>query len=83
MSLNQVLVNIFGGALLLLYGMRLAGEGMQSLAGGRLRQAHIQRLHAGLRESIETSSIHLDVLNDLKRINSHATNIAYVVLGEI
>jgi len=48
-----------------------------------LRQAHIARLHAGLPESIETSSIHLDVLNDLKRINSHATNIAYVVLGEI
>ncbi|MBI5877073.1 MAG: Na/Pi cotransporter family protein [Chloroflexi bacterium] len=48
-----------------------------------LRQAHIARLHAGLPESIETSSIHLDALNDLKRINSHATNIAYVVLGEI
>ena len=46
-------------------------------------QAHIARLHAGLPESIETSSIHLDALNDLKRINSHATNIAYVVLGEI
>jgi phosphate:Na+ symporter len=48
-----------------------------------LRQAHIARLHAGLPESIETSSIHLDTLNDLKRINSHATNIAYVVLGEL
>ena len=48
-----------------------------------LRLAHIARLHAGLPESIETSSIHLDTLNDLKRINSHATNIAYVVLGEL
>lgn len=48
-----------------------------------LRQAHIQRLHAGTRESMETSSIHIDVLNDLKRINSHATNMAYVVLGEL
>ncbi len=48
-----------------------------------LRQAHIARLHAGMPESIETSSIHLDALNDLKRINSHATNIAYVVLGEL
>ena len=48
-----------------------------------LRQAHIQRLHAGTRESVETSSIHIDVLNDLKRINSHATNMAYVVLGEL
>ena len=48
-----------------------------------LRQAHIRRLHAGLRESIETSSIHMDVLNDLARINSHITNLAYVVLGEL
>lgn len=48
-----------------------------------LRQTHIARLHAGLPETIETSSIHLDALNDLKRINSHATNIAYVVLGEL
>lgn len=48
-----------------------------------LRQAHIRRLHAGLRESIETSSIHMDFVNDLKRINSHTTNMAYVVLGEL
>ncbi|MBI2846166.1 MAG: Na/Pi cotransporter family protein, partial [Chloroflexi bacterium] len=38
MPADLVLVYIFGGAFLLLYGMRLAGEGMQSLAGGRLRQ---------------------------------------------
>jgi phosphate:Na+ symporter len=46
------------------------------------RQTHIGRLHEGLRESIDTSSIHLDVLANLKRINSLATNIAYVVLGQ-
>jgi len=48
-----------------------------------LRRAHIERLHRGLRESMDTSAIHLDVINDLKRINSHATNIAYVVMGEL
>lgn len=47
-----------------------------------LRQAHINRLHRGLRESIDTSSIHLDVLSNLKRINSHITNIAYPILEE-
>jgi phosphate:Na+ symporter len=45
------------------------------------RQTHIGRLHAGLPESIDTSSIHLDVLANLKRVNSLATNIAYAVLG--
>lgn len=48
-----------------------------------LKQAHIRRLHNGVKESIDTSAIHLDVLSNFKRINSHATNIAYVVLGEL
>lgn len=48
-----------------------------------LRQAHIARLHSGVKESIDTSAIHLDVLSNLKRINSHATNIAYAALGEL
>ncbi len=46
------------------------------------RQAHINRLHEGLQESVDTSAIHLDVLSNLKRINSHITNIAYPILEE-
>jgi phosphate:Na+ symporter len=45
-----------------------------------LTEAHIQRLHQGLRESIETSSIHLDLLSNLKRINSQLSNIAHPLL---
>jgi phosphate:Na+ symporter len=45
-----------------------------------LTEAHIQRLHQGLRESIETSSIHLDLLSNLKRINSQLSNIAHLIL---
>jgi phosphate:Na+ symporter len=45
-----------------------------------LTEAHIQRLHQGLRESIETSSIHLDLLSNLKRINSQLSNIAHPIL---
>src|SRR5438552_10697388 len=48
----------------------------------RLRQTHIQRLHEGLRETIDTSSIHLDILGALKRINSLVAGIAYAVLGQ-
>ena len=44
-----------------------------------LTEAHIQRLHQGLRESIETSSIHLDLLSNLKRINSQLSNIAHPI----
>jgi phosphate:Na+ symporter len=47
----------------------------------QMRQTHIQRLHEGLRESIDTSSIHLDILANLKRANSLAAGIAYAVMG--
>jgi phosphate:Na+ symporter len=46
----------------------------------KFRQAHIERLHEGYRESIDTSEIHLDVLTNLKRINSHVTAVAYPIL---
>ncbi|HEX7127709.1 MAG TPA: Na/Pi cotransporter family protein [Thermodesulfobacteriota bacterium] len=45
-----------------------------------LNAAHVDRLHRGLRETIETSSIHLDLLSNLERINSHVTNVAYTIL---
>jgi len=47
----------------------------------QLRQTHIRRLHEGLRETIDTSSIHLDLLANLKRANSLVAGIAYAVLG--
>ncbi len=41
---------------------------------------HLQRLREGQIESIETSAIHLDILRDLKRINSHLSSVAYPIL---
>jgi len=43
-------------------------------------ESHLARLRAGRPESIETSSLHLDVLRDLKRIHSHICSVAYPVL---
>ena len=45
-----------------------------------LRARHFHRLHTGLAESIETSAIHLDVLTNLKSINSHLVAVAYPIL---
>jgi phosphate:Na+ symporter len=42
--------------------------------------SHLARLRQGRPESIETSSLHLDVLRDLKRIHSHICSVAYPVL---
>ena len=41
---------------------------------------HIARLQDNTAESIETSSLHLDLLSELKRINSHICSIAYPIL---
>jgi phosphate:Na+ symporter len=45
-----------------------------------LRQSHIDRLRAGLAESVETSEIHLDVLTNLKRISSHVTALVFPIV---
>jgi phosphate:Na+ symporter len=41
---------------------------------------HIARLQASTAQSIETSSLHLDLISELKRINSHLCSIAYPIL---
>jgi phosphate:Na+ symporter len=43
-------------------------------------ETHFARVRAGRVESRETSSLHLDVLRDMKRINSHIAAAAYPVL---
>jgi phosphate:Na+ symporter len=43
-------------------------------------ETHFARIRAGRVESRETSSLHLDVLRDMKRINSHIAAAAYPVL---
>jgi phosphate:Na+ symporter len=42
--------------------------------------SHLRRLRDGLAPSIETSSLHLDILRDLKRIVAHLTDVAYPIL---
>jgi phosphate:Na+ symporter len=49
-------------------------------------ERHLDRLREGRPETIETTSLHLDVLRDLWRIHSHICSVAYPVLdaaGEI
>jgi phosphate:Na+ symporter len=43
-------------------------------------ERHLDRLREGVPETIETTSLHLDVLRDLRRIHSHICSVAYPVL---
>jgi phosphate:Na+ symporter len=44
---------------------------------------HLRRLHSGLPPSVESSGIHLDLLNAMSRVLSHASNIAHAVHGDL
>ncbi len=46
----------------------------------RYAHAHVDRLHQQVVQSIETSSLHLDLISDMKRLNSLFCAIAYAVL---
>ncbi len=43
-------------------------------------ERHFERLREGRPETVQTTSLHLDILRDLKRIHSHICSVAYPVL---
>ena len=45
-------------------------------------QAHLERLSDGVPETIATTSLHLDIMRDLRRINTYMCAVAYDVVGE-
>jgi phosphate:Na+ symporter len=83
---KQVLDNL-GLALGVFMSGDVAGAEALLSEKARLRDAeraaaehHLARLREGRPESMETTSLHLDVLRDLKRIHSHVCSVAYPVL---
>lgn len=48
-----------------------------------LRKRHISRINSGLQESLETSSVHLDLIEQFKRVNSLVAAVANTLLGKI
>ncbi|MAM34777.1 MAG: na+/Pi-cotransporter family protein [Micavibrio sp.] len=45
-------------------------------------RAHLDRLQKGVAETQDTSSMHMDMIRDLRRINSLVTSVAYPILEE-
>ena len=45
-------------------------------------ERHLERLRDGRLESLQTSSLHLDILRDLKRINAHIVSVAHPILDD-
>ncbi len=45
-------------------------------------ERHLERLRDGRADSLQTSSLHLDILRDLKRINAHIVSVAHPIMDE-
>ncbi len=45
-------------------------------------ERHLDRLRSGSLDSLQTSSLHLDMLRDLKRVNAHIVSVAHPILEE-
>jgi phosphate:Na+ symporter len=43
---------------------------------------HFKRLQEGIPETMSTTSLHLDIIRDLRRINTHVCAVAYDILEE-
>ncbi len=60
----------------------LEGKEDLRLREQNVTQAHMERISGGVSETIATSSMHLDVIRDLHRINSYMVSVAYPILEE-
>jgi phosphate:Na+ symporter len=58
----------------------VARKGMGHKMAKELNELHLERLRRGLKESLETSTIHVDLVSDLERINFHAAEIGEALL---
>lgn len=51
-------------------------------AEARATEAHLERIREGVPETIATSSLHLDIIRDYRRINSYISTVAYPILED-
>src|SRR5262245_45807124 len=76
----RLALNVFTTRDLTLARRLVAEKTAMREAESRAADSHFARLREGRPESIETSSIHMDVIRDLKRINGHLASVAYPIL---
>ncbi len=60
----------------------IEGKEALRLKEQRAADAHMDRIREGVPETISTSSLHLDIIRDLRRVNSYITTVSYAILEE-
>ena len=89
LELNQKLIsnltlaiNIFNSGDVALAKQLIKDKARVNKMQGGFVQNHLERLKDGKIESVATSSLHMDVLRDQRRIHSHITAVAYPILEQ-
>lgn len=75
-------INIFNSGDVALAKQLIKEKGRVNKLQGNFVQNHLERLRDGRIESVATSSLHMDVLRDQRRIHSHITAVAYPILEQ-
>jgi phosphate:Na+ symporter len=73
-------MNVFASRDIALARRLVAEKTVMREIEAKAADAHFARLREGRPESMETSTVHIDVIRDLKRINGHLTSVAYPIL---
>jgi len=73
-------INIFNSGDVALARQLIKEKARVNKLQGAFVQKHLERLKDGRIESVATSSLHMDVLRDQRRIHSHITAVAYPIL---
>jgi phosphate:Na+ symporter len=78
----RLALNVFATRDVALARKLIAEKSAMRAAERETSDRHYARLRDGRPESIASSAIHLDIIRDLKRINSHLTSVGYPILEE-
>jgi phosphate:Na+ symporter len=78
----RLALNVFTTRDVALARRLIAEKALVRAAERETSDLHYARLRDGRPESIASSAIHLDIIRDLKRINSHLTSVGYPILEE-
>jgi phosphate:Na+ symporter len=78
----RLALNVFATRDVALARKLIAEKALVRAAERETSDLHYARLRDGRPESIASSAIHLDIIRDLKRINSHLTSVGYPILEE-
>ncbi len=82
MESTKLAQNLFISGDLSMAEKLIASKNIVKKAEAQASLKHMERLRKGIPETLATSSMHMDIIRDFKRINDYLINIAYQIIEE-